>query len=288
MFRVDGHHLLQLAELQEFPIPAKGLILGGIRGCLPVRPRDHEYRHVQELTAAVVDHEHPRCTLFLLSPVSGTFAVFPGSTVPHRRYIQEARAKGGRGANCLFPGNYRYMPGMHLAGKPTGHLAFRQYGDRPYRRTRDDGDYDLADPVEIGNPGDNLHAAWCAGVDSEFFGSAGCQVVVGRPDHGSWRSYFAGATMIAQVLYPYWLFLGAELKQLALSGPAGLERCRFGSRGPRTKRVQEALTQRGLLTPPADGTFGPNTLRALLRFQGERDTGVVDSAVARNLGITWP
>ncbi len=303
MFEITAEHLEQLCELNEFPVRRDGIVFLGFRGCLPLQPGDHTFRRAQRLEAAEVDHVHPRCTLLQWLPAQGVFAIYPGSTVPHRSAIVKARRAGGRGANQLLTGYFAdFRKGIHKAGSRSAHPAFKQTGSRPYRRTADDPDYDLDDPVEIDNPGDNLHAAWCGSVNAEHFASAGCQVVVGyprcpargdQPSVGPWREFQERAYAQPQDRFGYVLLSATDAKRIALAGPEGMERVRFGSRGERARRVQEALAARGFYEGEVDSDFGPRSLVALLKFQqvvfGPRgDDGICGPLTAEALGLSWP
>ncbi|MCZ7615967.1 MAG: hypothetical protein M5T52_21045 [Ignavibacteriaceae bacterium] len=102
--------------------------------------------------------------------------------IPHRDYVSKSVIKSGQGANQLMTGYYSdYRKGVHKAGSPTGHDAFRQVSSHPIQRTSDDIDFDNDDRVEYENPNDNIHSGWCMGINSTNYASAGCQVLVGYP-----------------------------------------------------------------------------------------------------------
>lgn len=303
MFELKADHLLALCSANEFPIDPNALCFVGLRGCLPLSPFDHAFRDTQRLNASRVDYQHPRCTLLQWWPSRGVFATFPGSTVPHTKYIELARKRGGVGCNQLMSGYWDdYRRGRHRGFSATGHEAWQQTASRPLRRTSDDLDYDPLDRVELSNPSDNLHAAWCAGLDSDY-SSAGCQVVVGfpackgrgdQPSTGPWKAFHESAWPLAQTRYGYVLLSGSEVERVALVGlEPSSERVRFGSAGPRTQRVQEALKTRGYYEGDLDGVFGPRSLRALLQFQEDvfgpgGNDGICGPQTAEALRISWP
>jgi hypothetical protein len=279
MFTLTASHLDALCVANEFAVDRTQTVFFGLRGCLPVEAQDATFRTEQALTVAEVDHTHARCTIGQWRPQAGTFAVFPGSTIPHRRHVAEARAQGGAGANQLLTGYYTdYRKGFHRADSPAGHPAFRQGGTRPVQRTVDDLDYQGDDRVEFSNPGDNLHAAFCASSEVSYFASAGCQVVVGfpkcaqrgsQPATGPWADFFEAAYGIAQTSFAYLLLHGREAARIGQlpPGAATALRVRFGSRGDRSGKVQEALARKGHYEGRVDGDFGPRSTRALLSFQ---------------------
>ena len=303
MFTLTATHLNQLCAANEFPIDRSAMVFLGLRGCLPVNPGDHEFRAQQDLVAANTDNVHPRCTLVQWLPSRRKFAVYPGSTVPHRKYVDASAAQGGAGANQLLTGFFvDFRKGVHRSGKPTGHQAFCQTNNRPYRRTANDAIYATDDRVEMENPGDNLHAGWCTGVDAEDFASAGCQVLVGFPacsqragqlSVGPWRAFHDAAYALAQQSFGYALLGGLEAQRVALAGNGKMERVRFGSEGARARRVQEGLKRAGHYEGEVEGKFGLRSLRALLAFQeatfGPRgDDGICGPQTAEALDVAWP
>lgn len=300
MFTLTAEHLKRLCELNGFPIASDQMVFLGFRGCLPVNPNDHAQKAEQALTAANVDWTHPRCTLAQWLPAKGTFAVFPGSTAPHVHYIAKAKKAGGAGANQMITGYYDdYRKGTHLPGKSGAHEAFRQTESRIVRRSSDDLDFDNADPVSEGLQFDNLHAASCGSVDDTFYGSAGCQVVVGfpksparngQPNTGPWKAFHRAAYDLDQVRFGYALFNGTDVKRIALAGDGGMVRVRGGSRGTNAGRVQKALKDKGFYEGVVDSDFGPRSLRALLEFQTAvfgplADDGICGPQTAEALGI---
>ena len=141
-FTLTVEQLKQTWKKNSFQVSGKQMVFFGFRGCLPVQDDDHSFREEHQLELVQPDYIHPRCTLGQWDPSSG-FAIFPGSTIPHQRYVKGAMEKNGSGANQLMTGLYNdYRKGMHKAGKSTGHEAFRQVNSLPIRRTADDLDYD--------------------------------------------------------------------------------------------------------------------------------------------------
>jgi hypothetical protein len=279
------------------------MLFFGFRGCRPISPQDHAFRSEHRVEGADIDYVHPRCTLAQWLPHRGAFALYPGSTVPHRDNIQGSIPAGGVGTNELLTGYFTdYRKGWHKQGKPTGHQAFRQTGDRIYRRTANDLRYGSDDPFYEGNVNDNLHAAWCSHYEAPRYASAGCQVVVGfpqcparnnQPGTGPWKAFYGVAQEQSQDRFGYVLLNGRDLKRLALNGPEGMERVRLGSEGDRARRVQQALAERGFYEGMIDSRFGPRSTRALMEFQEAvfgplEDDGICGPATAAALEIDWP
>lgn len=304
MFQLTSDLLARLCAINHFPVPTGGMVFFGLRGCLPADPDDHAFAAERRLVATPVDYTTPRCTLGQWLPAEGRVAVYPGSTVPHLRYVQSALEQGGTGANQLLTGYYPdYRRGQHKAGTTSAHDAFRQTRGRPIRRSADDLDFDNDDRVEITNAYDNLHAAWCTGIDHAYFASAGCQVVVGypccpardgQPDTGPWAHFRGASYELPQQEFPYVLLDARAAESIAddVDAPHSA-RLRYGSKGNLVRTVQEALARRGYFPHRIDGDFGPLTLEAVLAFQAavlgpQADDGIVGPATAGALGIDWP
>jgi hypothetical protein len=304
-FTFSGVHLKRLCDINYFQ-PATGeMIFFGLRGCLPANADDNSFGAEHELGVKDLNYLNPRCTLGQWDPAKGKIAVFPGSTVPHQSLVKTSISKGGLGTNQLATGFYAdYRKGVHKEGKPTGHQAFRQSEGRPIRRTSDDKDYQNDDRVEFSNPYDNLHAAWCQGLDSVNYASAGCQVVVGYPkcskpnytkDVGPWKTFKANAYLLTQDRFQYVLLDGKDAERVATATPSDKipARLRYGSKGDLVADLQEALKKAGFYEGVIDDEFRERTLRAVMDYQSIRfgpleDDGIVGPVTAAALGISWP
>jgi hypothetical protein len=195
-----------------------------------------------------------------------------------------------------------YRKGMHHAGSPSGHEAFRQANKLPIRRTSDDLDFDTDDRVEHMSPFDNLHSAWSMGVN-DGYSSAGCQVVVGFPkckkrnnqaDTGSWRQFKNNAYAQEQNSFTYLLLDGREAQNAALQEHKPLLiKLRYGSQGKWVSKLQEKLKDKLFYEGEIDADFGARTLMAVLNFQestfgkGGSD-GIVGPNTAAALGLKLP
>lgn len=302
-FLFKEEHLVRLCELNHFPVPKNGMILFGLRGCLPTDVDNCKFGKQHGLVTKDLNYSNPRCTLGQWLPEEKTIALFPGSTVPHRNYIKAAFSKNGVGSNQMATGYYSdYRKGMHKPGGSTAHDAFRQTEGRPMRRTSDDYDYQNDDRVEFGNPYDNLHAAWCQGVNAINYASAGCQVVVGypkcnKPNHknniGPWKIFIENAYNLTQNSFPYILLEGRDAERVALNEDKKLAaRLRYGSKGELVTKLQEALQKADFYEGNLDDEFKERTWRAVMDYQTFRfgpleDDGIVGPTTADALGIKW-
>ena len=301
-FELSHSLLLALCARNFFSVSENGMVFFGLRGCLPVDPEDHSFGASRTLKLAEVNYLNPRCTLGQWLPADQVLAVYPGSTCPHRGSVEDAKDDGGEGANQLLTGYYEFVKGTHRAGKPSGHVAFRQEEARVVLRNADDMDFDFKDTADPGMQADNLHCAFSAGVNSGY-SSAGCQVVVGFPNRhdkqttesGPWAAFRQTAYDLSQERFSYVLLNGSEIETMAanpsLPRPALV---RFGSTGELVRSLQTKLRELNLINFEPDAECGPKTQLAIIRFQVERmgaenADGVVGENTAAQLGITnWP
>src|SRR5436190_20011115 len=113
MFVLTEDDLRNLWALNHYPVDGNGWILFGLRGCLPVNDENHKFAGSHQVIVEAVDYIHPRCTLGQWKPGIG-IALFPGSTVPHRKYVEASRPQGGAETNQLMTGYYNdYRKGVH-------------------------------------------------------------------------------------------------------------------------------------------------------------------------------
>lgn len=302
MFTLKERSLHRLCEINNFKMSENGMIFFGLRGCIPVNDENQSFADEHDLYLINVNNINPRCTIIQWQPKEKSFAVFPGSTAPHLKYIKKSKIQNGVGANQLMTGYYSdYRKGKHKAGSPTGHDAFRQTNGRPIRRTGDDFDYDNDDRVEFMNPNDNLHAGWCQSIDHDSFASAGCQVVVGypqckkygtRPDIGPWKTFKENAYKLEQDSFSYVLLNGRDALKVSKDNTGKLiGRLRFGSYGENVEQLQKKLKEKGFYEGKVDKDFGRRSIRAVLEFQesvfgANEDDGVVGPNTALALGLT--
>jgi hypothetical protein len=302
-FKLHENHLRRLCQINCFNIPDEEMILFGLRGCLPADEDNNSFQPEHTVIPAAIDYVHPRCTLVQWFPQKGKIALFPGSTVPHIKHIKISKERNGLGANQLMTGHYKdYRKGIHKQGSQTAHEAFRQTEGHPIRRTADDFDFDTDDCVEFVNPYDNIHAAWCMGVNHDSYASAGCQVIAGYPKcekrrnrdaQGPWKIFKENAYSLQQVSFPYILLNGRDAEKAALNGSQKISvRLRFGSSGELVTELQKTLQIEGYYEGHADGDFGKRTVRAVLDYQTAEfgpggDDGIIGPITSSALKIKW-
>ena len=153
MFLLTEEHLLTLWEINQFPVPRDRWVFFGLRGCLPVNDNDQSFSHAHSLKVEDVDYIHTRCTLVQWCPGNG-FALFPGSTVPHRKHVESSRPLAGVGANQLLTAYVTSEAGVALlldqhVNRP-GHVpkTLAQAVDRLARERGTDDPTSWSDPDE--------------------------------------------------------------------------------------------------------------------------------------------
>jgi hypothetical protein len=302
-------HLIALWKRSLFPIDGRGLIIFGIRGCLPIDYSGTPFATEHGIALRTINYTTMNCTIGQWHPSKG-FALFPGSTVPYSTYVEAGVPNRGIGVNQLGRGRYtNYIPGWHkrMEGS-SGHWALLQECPITLQRTGNDADYDLQDRWEVGRiAGDNIHCAFHMGpgaaIPNSKFSSVGCQVVAGTvkkgmrgSERGPWAKFIApflpGAT--TQSGAEYVLFDGAEVQQMISTKCAGKTVIlRMGSKGDLVGELQRGLSKRLGREIDDDGDFGPTTFQAVIDFQtgifGENsDDGIVGPETAAELGFELP
>jgi len=97
MFVFTEDHIRQLCALNNFPVPEEGMVFFGLRGATLVNPDNFDFQKEHKLVLSEIDYVHPRCTVGQWLPKDETIAVFPASTVPHKRHVKTAMTNSGRG-----------------------------------------------------------------------------------------------------------------------------------------------------------------------------------------------
>ena len=257
-FLIHDELLRRVLDVNSVPLGDSRMIFFGVRGALPLNLDDLDFDAAHTIGVENVDYVHPRCTFVQWLPADGVLAVFPGSTVPHSTHVNAALPNRGVGVNQLMTGYYDdYRKGVHKAGSPTAHDAFRQTEGRPIRRTQDDLDFDPDDRTELTNPFDNLHAGWCPSVNHPDFASMGCQVVLGfpkcerlgnRPATGPWNVFQRNAYEQEQDRFGYMLIDSRSVQAVAEAGDSPVpRRLRFGSQGRARDTTADGAQDPGLL-----------------------------------------
>jgi hypothetical protein len=299
-FTFDAPLLQKLLIINQFTVPTSALVFIGLRGAVLPNGNDNSFQPAHTLTILDVNYINPRCTVLQWRTGDDTFAAFPASTVPHQRSIKSAKANNGLGANCLMTGFFKdYRKGMHKNGSATGHEGFRQNAPHPIRRNADDLDFDTDDRIEFDNPQDNIHCGWFDGINADNYASAGCQVIMGFPkcqkpgrekNVGPWKTFHNNAYSIRQNAFPYLLFTGLEVFNVAFDGPVTKAKLKYGSSGQLVEKLQTKLKAKGFYEGIVDGDFGPRTIKSVIAFQknsfgNDSADGVVGQVTAEQLGL---
>jgi hypothetical protein len=309
-FTLTPSILEHLFEVNQFALPAGAdLVFVGIRGCLPQNIADNGFAGRQTLVLRGIDYINLRCTLLQWKRSNATIAVFAGSTVPSMANIKAFKTNPAARCNCLTPGFYRhYVKGQHRPKNPRNWYDAWRQNEQPLaiRRTTDNFYYDNFDPVEVSTGcDDNIHAGWTLDTDSNYFSSAGCQVIMGIPfcestqatqqdNRGPWKVFKDNGYAAAQSEFPYALFTSADVYKVSSGAGSKMPvRLKFGSSGPLVTQVQTTLVSINYLDGEPDGQFGPATFDAVKRFQtdnfGEGATDcIVGPVTSQVLRISFP
>lgn len=116
--------------------------------------------------------------------------VFAGTTKPGLVYLKD-KLGNPNGTAILIEGFYAkcWEIGIHNAGKPSAHEAYRQIGPGVFKVYRDndkDGSFDMSGPVYTDASGVNGHTTRDFEIMKVGGFSAACQVVQDDKEHQIW------------------------------------------------------------------------------------------------------
>ncbi len=300
----SSDNLRKLLRLNFYNFSEINYLVFGIRGARPLGNEYTTFKHSHTIEKADVDYTKANCSIGIWSPVDNKIALFPGSTVPNLKYIRKHK-EGTAKANCMMTGYYSYYEkGYHYPSERSAHQALRLATNIFLRRSTNDLIFSNDDTVEVGNPSDNIHAAYCNDINGEY-NSAGCQVIIGQPkckgrgpnsqNTSYWKAFYDiiyGRT--SQQKFDYVLFRSVDAQVVSVNGNNLMQaRLRFGSKGNVVLMLQAKLAAKGYYHTNQDGDFGRNTLRAVLAYQTDKfglaeADGVVGNGTATSLGLQLP
>jgi hypothetical protein len=306
-FSLTGEVLRSLAKLNSFDLSrTREHVLFGLRGCSPTKIKLNFSSSV-EVVESLPDHLNLRCLLGVWRPHQNDLWVTSASTVPNVEYMFQMM-NGGLACNMFPTGLHRYLVGTHRAGsKYPQRGAFRQLDPVPVLRNRNNLTFELppTDKYDVTIDrvvADNIHAGVLeSSQHPPFFSSAGCQVIPGgyrtngeNTAYGQWAVFRERAGLKPVVFAPsnvtstiddgrsfyYMLLTGAEARLIARGQSVLLDsRLRFGSSGPRVRRLSERLTGNS-----TSSYFDQTLMASFLAWQMKRlnySDGVIDQ-VAEN------
>ena len=297
-------HLRKLLRVNSYPYSETKLMVFGIRGAKAISTKHDTFAFSHTIQMSELNYLNPNCIIGIWNPVENKIALFSGSTVPNIKFIKKHK-DGTAKANAMQSGFYSfYEKGYHNPSPNSAHQALRLATNIMLRRSNNDLVYTNEDPVEVGNPNDNIHAAYCDDLTGNY-SSAGCQVIVGQPKNkarnfqentGNWKTFFniIYKDTPSQLHFDYCLFRYADIDAVSTNTSGLMEaRLRFGSKGNSVLELQKKLKEKGYFNTSLDGEFGRNTLFAVLAFQKDKfgvneADGVVGKNTATHLGFTLP
>ena len=299
----SSDNLRKLLRVNSYPFSETSYMVFGIRGASPVGTGFDSFKFSHNIEKTEPNFINPRCIIGVWNPIENKIAMFPGSTVPNLNYIKKHLATTAR-ANCIMTGYYScYEKGFHNPSPNSAHQALRLATNIMLRRTNNDLVFTNTDVVEVGNPNDNIHAAYCNDRSGNY-SSAGCQVIVGqpkckgrqnKPNTSYWKSFYDIIyNDTPQTRFDYALFRSVDAEAVSANGDALMNaRLRFGSKGNLVLTLQERLAANGFFHTNKDADFGKNTLMGVLDFQkkefgANEAEGVVGNVTAGKLGFELP
>lgn len=136
--------------------------------------------------------------------------VFEGTTKPGLTYLKE-KMGNKNGTGILIEGQYpkAWVIGIHNAGKPSAHEAFRQSGPGVFKVWRDndsDGQFDFNGKVYTDVQGLNGHTTRDFDVENVGSFSAACQVIKDDKEHMIWMSVAKRAAELYGNSFTFTLF----------------------------------------------------------------------------------
>ncbi len=296
----------RILRLNYFPFNENNLLVFGIRGALPENLNTcSEFRSQHKLQDSQINFLNPRCTLGIFDVLENKMALFPGSTVPFLEYMKKQKARPSvKISNSIMSGYYSYYSkGTHNPSPQTAHAALRLMTNVFLRRSINDLVFDNSDTIDVSNPNDNIHAAYCDSVNGNY-SSAGCQVIVGQPkclrrgqnssDTSYWKKFHDIIYSKPQNNFDYMLLRYVDAEAASIKPENNLNaRLRFGSNGFKVKELQERLRDKGLYNSTSDGKFLRDTLLAVYQFQKiefgmSQADGVVGNKTAELLHLELP
>ena len=295
--------LRRMLAVNQFELPTDiDVVFFGIRGAVPEKNvYDSKFQFTAEanIITTQVNFTNFRCTIGQWWVKENKIGLFLGSTVPGKGNIDKSLSTAMR-VNMMLTGYYNdYKKGVHSpANKSSWHDAFKQRGDRPVRRTHEDITFDMDDPIDYGNQGDNIHSAFTEDQTKAPSASQGCQIIVGLPkrinvvgskETSAWGIFRSKAYTAKQETFPYLLLEGKDFVNYGTTVTPTSARLRFGSTGKAMIDLQAALIKTVNKDLKPTGIFDVDTMKAVVKFQLDNKLGtdgIVGPTTAGKLGVT--
>lgn len=319
-FVLKGSCIERLVRLNYFSLDgADSKVVFGLRGCT-LDSNQSTFADGVSVREIAPNHIDNRCILGVWDSATGKIVAFQASTVPNWEYMEAYRQNHADKTNMLPCGKYDMVVGTHRPKKEDdkGKLvdnpgrvqgALRNNHKVAVLRSEDDLSFTVKDTWDETTAYDNIHPGIVPVNDTGTvpdYSSAGCNTIPGgsKGDSptGAWAEFRtalgldnANPTKHDGKKYAYVLLTGREARLVASGRDADAPaRLRFGSAGSEVRTLQENLAKHAKkhYKGKPDGTFGPGTAMAFIRFQKDRDSGAADGVVtpadATALGFTLP
>ena len=295
MYKIDLATLRKLAGIYNYTIPISGVYAFAIRGGNGLMTNhDAGFSVTAKPSGFITDNLNLHCVIGLVNKAD--IIAFPASTVPHKDALIAADKAEGKGANQLCVGAYVFNKGIHKAGSPTAHGAFRQPDIKwPIRRSADDSIIELTDIISFEIPHDNLHAAWTNSDTSGAFGSNGCQVIIGKPGVvvSGWYRFKIAAYKALNLLHTdkldYFMFDVKDVVSVS-NGVQVANKIVYGSSGVSVYKFLELFYDKVSfkVAGKLSNQFTAANMRDVITYQKENDLvpdGVVGNNTLKSLNI---
>jgi len=199
---IKSDTIAKLCNFYQYRLKAKELVIFAIRGCLPVATLSGNFNCItsfhssHQLIGVKPNYQTARCTIGLWDQQRQKVAVFPGSTLPSKKYLF-SNITSVETFNILCPGKYELRKGVHPRnGGFQQHDALLMDGyaivkipkvERLLTTIKFSGKHKYS----VLLPGDNLHAARteptmmsdtaCTEMLMFNYSSSGCITIAGQP-----------------------------------------------------------------------------------------------------------
>lgn len=314
---IDADILAELCNFYQYRLTNEAYVFFAIRGSLPEAVLKGDFgaatalKVYQQIRGTRVNYETARCTVGLWDIKNSKLALFPGSTVPSKKYLF-THASSVATFNILCPGKYELRRGVHPRNEHSfqSHDAFLMDGYGmveipPLERLKHTVRLNLGrSTYRVVLPGDNLHAARteprkvnldldCSVMLKMNYSSSGCITVLGQPKeyvlsklpHTSWNCWQTFVDLVngvgsTKINFTFLLFTFSDFLHINQTSSGSL--IRYGSQGPEVEQIQRKLKsiirlKTGLpyYTGQINSLFSGQTALSYIEFQEEYLNGKI-------------
>ncbi|MDO1446480.1 hypothetical protein Q0590_09485 [Rhodocytophaga aerolata] len=314
---IDADILAELCNFYQYSLTEQDYLFFAVRGSLPEAVLHGDFVEATKLKAyqtirrTRVNYKTARCTIGLWDVKNSKLALFPGSTVPSKKYLF-THASSIATFNILCPGRYELRRGVHPRNEHgfQRHEAFLMDGYGlveipPVERLTHTVRFDWSQSVyTVVLAGDNLHAARTEPRQDQpdlagsimlkmNYSSSGCMTILGQPKeyvrsnrtYTAWNGWQTFVDLVNEVgadkkNFTFLLFTFSDFENKNQTSSGSL--IRYGSQGPEVVQIQQKLTSiirlsTGLpyYTGPINSLFSGHTAMSYVVFQEDYSNGKI-------------